>query len=261
MSASPGNKPVALVTGASSGFGEVFARKLAARGFDLILVARREDRLRMLASELSTDAEVVAADLATEEGVASVERAIRESPGLELLVNNAGFGTLGRFWEADLSGQEQMHLVHVMATVRLTHAALKAMVPRARGGVINVSSVAAFGQSEGNVSYCSTKAWMNSFTLGLDIELRAIRSPVKVQALCPGFTITGFHDTLGVDRATIPKFLWLNADFVVEESLRGFDRGKALVIPDWKYKFVTSLMKHLPRSWVGRARPDRGKRV
>ncbi len=123
------NRPVALVTGASSGFGEVFARKLAARGYDLILVARREDRLRSLASELSTDTEVVAADLATEEGVGSVERAIRECPRLELLVNNAGFGTLGRFWEADLRGQEAMHLVHVVATVRLTHAALKAMVP------------------------------------------------------------------------------------------------------------------------------------
>ncbi len=127
--------------------------------------------------------------------------------------------------------------------------------------MINVSSVAAFGQSEGNVSYCSTKAWMNSFSLGLDIELRAIRSPVKVQALCPGFTITGFHDALGVSRSTIPKFLWLKADFVVDESLRGFDQGRALVIPDWKYKFAASLMKHMPRSWVGRVRPDRGKRV
>jgi short-subunit dehydrogenase len=154
-----------------------------------------------------------------------------------------------------------MHLVHVMATVRLTHAALKAMVPRGRGGVIHVSSVAGFGQSEGNVSYCSTKAWMTSFSQGLDIELRAVGSPVKVQALCPGFTITEFHDTLGVDRADIPKFLWLKADFVVDESLRGLDRGKALVIPDWKYKFVASLMRHLPQSLVGRGRPDRGKRV
>jgi hypothetical protein len=261
VSAASGPKPVALVTGASSGFGEVFARKLAARGYDLILVARREDRLRALASSLSVHVDVVAADLATEEGVASVERAIVECPGLELLVNNAGFGTLGRFWEADLRGQQDMHLVHVMATVRLTHAALKAIVPRGRGGVINVSSVAGFGQSEGNVSYCATKSWTNSFSLGLDIELRGLKSPVKVQALCPGFTITEFHDTLGVDRGDIPRFLWLKADFVVEESLRGFDRGKALVIPDWKYKFVVSLMRHLPPSLVGRGRPDRGKRV
>jgi short-subunit dehydrogenase len=102
---------------------------------------------------------------------------------------------------------------------------------------------------------------MTSFSLGLDMELRGASSPVRVQALCPGFTITEFHDTLGVDRGDIPKFLWLKADFVVEEALRGFHRGKALVIPDWKYKFVASMMKHLPQSLVGRVRPDRGKRV
>ena len=164
-------KPVALITGASSGIGEVFARKLAGRGFDLILVARREDRLRALAGELAVQSSVIVADLTTEDGLVAVEQAIRNCAGLELLVNNAGFGTLGRFWEAELRGQEQMHQLHVMAMMRLTHAALRAMVPRDRGGVINVSSVAAFGQTEGNVSYCATKAWANAFTQGLDIEL------------------------------------------------------------------------------------------
>jgi short-subunit dehydrogenase len=263
------NKPVALVTGASSGLGEVFARKLAARGYDLILVARREDKLRALANDLPVNIDVVTADLATEEGVAATERAIRECPRLQLLVNNAGFGTLGRFWEAELKGQQEMHLVHVMATMRLTHAALKAMVPRTQSdvkpggliGVINVSSVAGFGQSEGNVSYCSTKAWMTSFSLGLDLELRGKGSPVRVQALCPGFTYTEFHETLGVDRATIPRFLWLKADFVVESSLRGLERGKALEIPDWKYKSVAALMKHLPGSLTRGLRPGRDKRV
>ena len=255
------NKPVALVTGASSGLGEVFARKLAARGYDLILVARRADRLRALAADLPANVEVVAADLATEEGVASAELAVQGCARLELLVNNAGFGTLGRFWEAGLRGQEEMHLVHVMATVRLTHAALKGMVARARGGVINVSSVAGFGQSEGNVSYCSTKAWMTSFSRGLDLELRGMKSPVRVQALCPGFTITEFHDTLGVDRGDIPKFLWLKADFVVDESLRGLDRGKPLVITGWQFKYLATLMRHLPMALLSRGRPDRGKRV
>ncbi len=255
------NKPVALITGASSGLGEVFARKLAARGYDLILVARREDRLRTLASALPVGVKVVASDLAAQDGVAAVERAIRECPNLELLVNNAGFGTLKRFWEADLAGQEQMHLVHVMATMRLTHAALNVMLPRARGGVINVSSVAGFGQSDGNVSYCSTKAWMNSFSLGLDVEIRSAKSPVRVQALCPGFTLTEFHDTLGVDRGGIPKFLWLKADFVVDESLRGLDRGKALVIPDWKYKFAVAMMKHMPGALTRGVRQRRDKRT
>ena len=170
------NRPVALITGASAGIGEVFARKLASRGYDLILVARREERLRALAAELPVNLEPLAADLTTEEGLRATEQAIRNCPRLELLVNNAGFGTLGRFWVADLQGQEQMHKLHVMAMMRLTHAALAAMVPRDRGGVINVSSVAAFGQTEGNVSYCAAKAWANAFTQGLDIELHGAGS-------------------------------------------------------------------------------------
>jgi hypothetical protein len=105
-----------------------------------------------------------------------------------------------------------------------------------RGAVINVSSVAAFGQSEGNVSYCATKAWMNSFTEGLAIELRGAGSPVRVQALCPGFTVTEFHDTLGIDRRTIPSYLWMSSEEIVDASLRGLKRNKVVVIPGWKYK-------------------------
>ena len=141
--------------------------------------------------------------------------AIRNCPRLDLLINNAGFGTLGRFWVADLHGQEQMHKLHVMAMMRLTHAALRQMVAADRGAVINVSSVAAFGQTEGNVSYCATKAWTNAFTQGLDMELHGLGSKVKVQALCPGFTMSEFHDVLGVDRKNIPGFMWMQADAVV----------------------------------------------
>lgn len=241
-------RPVALVTGASSGLGEVFARKLAARGYDLILVARREDRLRSLAAELPVHVTVLVADLANEDGLAAAESAIRDCDRLELLVNNAGFGTLGRFWQADIGGQRRMHDLHVAATMRLTHAALRKMVPRKRGNAINVSSVAAFGQSPGNVSYCSTKAWMNSFCEGLDMELREFGSPVRVQALCPGFTVTGFHDTLGMDRRRIPAFLWMKSDDVVEASLQALDKGRVVVIPGWKYKLGAALLKHLPHS-------------
>jgi len=255
------DRPIALITGASSGLGEVFARRLAARGYDLILVARREDRLRTLAASLPVQAEVLSADLATEAGVAAVERAIRDCARLELLVNNAGFGTLGRFWEADIAGQVRMHEVHVMATMRLTHAALAGMVPRGRGGVISVSSVAAFGQSPGSVSYCATKAWINSFTEGLDMELRSVSSPVKVQALCPGFTVTEFHETLGMDRKLIPDFLWLKADYIVQASLDGFDGGKVIVVPNWKYKILAALGKHTPHSLKRLVGRPGGKRV
>jgi short-subunit dehydrogenase len=121
------------------------------------------------------------------------------------------------------------------------------MVPRGRGGVINVSSVAGFGQSPGNVSYCATKAWMTSFTEGLDLELHALGSPVHVQALCPGFTVTGFHDTMGMSRQGIPAWLWMRAEDVVDASLRGFERGKLFVVPGAIYKLAALLEKLAPR--------------
>jgi short-subunit dehydrogenase len=238
-----------MVTGASSGIGETFARRLARDGFALILVARRLDLLEKLARDLG-GAETLAADLTLEEDLARVEARIASEPHLELLVNNAGFGTRGRFWETPLDGQQRMHQLHVVATMRLSRAALAAMVPRATGGIVNVSSVAAFGQSPGNISYCATKAWMNSFTEGLDLELRGSGSPVRVQALCPGFTITGFHDTMGMSRDGIPSWLWMRAEDVVDASLRALARGKPLfVVPGAIYKTVVCFEKLAPR-WL-----------
>jgi len=241
-------RPIALVTGASGGIGETFARRLARDGFELILVARRRGQLEQLARELG-GAEVLPADLTLPEDLARVEARIAALPDLDLLVNNAGFGTKGRFWETPLEGQDRMHRLHVMATMRLTRAALAVMVPRGRGGVINVSSVAGFGQSPGNVSYCATKAWMNSFTEGLDLELRGSGSPVRVQALCPGFTVTGFHDAMGMSRDGIPSWLWMRAEDVVDDSLRGLQRGKLFVVPGAIYKTVVLLESLVPR-WL-----------
>ena len=229
---------LAVVTGASSGIGAVFARKLAARGYRLLLVARRRDRLERLAAEFPGRAEPFPADLADERALLTVEQRIAGDESLELLVNNAGFGALGRFFETTVDQHDRMHRLHVTATMRLTHAALGGMVRRNRGGVINVSSVAAFGQSPGNVSYCATKAWMNVFTSTLDLDLRSAGSAVKVQALCPGFTYSDFHETMGVDRDKIPRPLWLEAEYVVDESLRAFDRGQVIAIPSWRYKAI-----------------------
>jgi uncharacterized protein len=237
-----------MVTGASSGIGAVFARRLARDGYGLILVARRADRLEALARELG-GAETIAADLTSEDGLALVEQRIASAPQLELLVNNAGFGTKGKFYETPLSGQEAMYRLHVIATMRLTRAALAAMVPRRRGGVINVASVAGFGQSPNNVSYCSTKAWMISFTEGLDLELKSAGSPVRVQALCPGFTVTEFHDAMGMSRDGIPGWMWMRAEDVVDESLRGLERGKIFVVPGALYKTIVVLEKIVPR-WI-----------
>jgi short-subunit dehydrogenase len=264
---------LAVVTGASSGLGAAFARKLAARGYDLLLIARREARLQSIAREISelyhVRTEVLAADLTDDAALAAVAVRIQEAAALGLLVNNAGFGTLGYFFDTDPDSQDQMHRLHVIATMRLSHAALANLVPRAAPGtgIINVSSVAAFGVSPQNVSYCSTKTWMNRFTEGLAIELGAKSSPVTVQALCPGFTLTEFADTMGMERSVIPASLWMSADFVVEESLRGFDRRDFFVIPGWRYKLLVWIMKLVPDGLMRRGatraaqrykRPKRG---
>lgn len=238
------NKALALITGASSGIGAAFARALAGRGYDLVLVARHQDRLEALAREI--EGEVLPADLTKDAELSLVEDRIAAADNLELLVNNAGFGTLGRFWEADLDGQDSMHRLHVLATVRLTHAALRGMVARKRGGVINVSSVAGFAQTPGNTSYGATKRWMSAFTEGLYMELKSAGSPVKVQALCPGFTYSEFHDVAGVDRALIPASLWMRAEYVVEASLRGLDRGDLFVVPGWRYKLLVRVLSVVP---------------
>ena len=177
---------------------------------------------------------------------AVAERIVGDSR-LGLLINNAGFGTRGRFWEATLAGQEQMHQLHVMATVRLTHAALGNMAPRNQGAVINVASVAGFARSQGSVSYCATKSWMSIFTEGLYLELRGMNSSVKVQTLCPGFTYSEFHDTLGIDRAKLAsKPFWMTADQVVDASLAGLKKGALYVIPGWRYRWLVALLTKLP---------------
>ncbi len=249
---------LAVITGASSGIGAAFARKLAARGYGLLLIARREDRLRSIADEIRAlhrvEAEPMLADLSLDADRDRVAARILNAPDLGLLVNAAGFGTMGYFWETDVAGQERMHRLHVLAVVSLTHAALANLAPRGQAatGVINVSSVAAFSASPQNVSYHATKAWMNEFTIALATELAARSSPVTVQALCPGFTLSEFHDVLGMDRGKVPASLWMTADFVVEESLRGFDRRKLIVIPGWRYKAMVALLKWVPAGLMRR---------
>jgi short-subunit dehydrogenase len=239
-------EPAALITGASSGIGEVFARKLSDKGYHLILVARRKERLDKLAAELQS-AESLAADLSVDSDLHAVERRIAAESRLEFLVNNAGFGVPGSFCEVGVEAHDRMHRLHVIAIERLTHAALQGMVERRKGNIINVSSVAGFLNTPYAVSYNSTKAWINSFTEGLYVELKCLRSPVRVQALCPGFTVTEFHEVAGVDRNTIAKSLWMSSEDVVEDSLRGLERNKLFVVPGWRYRLFLRLYRHLPR--------------
>jgi short-subunit dehydrogenase len=245
-------RPLALITGASSGIGEVFARKLALRGYDLVLVARRKDRLEQLSAEAASHgvhAVPFPADLATPAGIQDVSQRIVGEPNLDLLVNNAGYGLKGRFWETSVKDQESMQTVHIDATLQLTHAALQGMVRRNSGVIINVSSVAAYARSQGNTGYCASKGWINDFTEGLYLELRAVGSRVKVQALCPGYTYTEFHDVMGVRRDRIARWLWMDARYVVDESLKGVERGKLFVVPAWQYRMTTIVMPRLP-TWL-----------
>jgi len=260
----PTRNPIALITGASAGIGAAFARQLAAESHDLILVARRAAALDQLASELRSkhgvSVETMTADLTQDDAVAGVAAKLGSADRLELLVNNAGFGSRGLFFESAPEQQEAMHRLHVLATERLTRAALPGMIARRAGGIINVASVAAFMQGRGNISYCATKAWMVSFTEGLYLELRSMGSPVVVQALCPGFTYTEFHDVLGLDRArVIGKSWWMPADYVVGESLRGLRRGKLLVIPRLRYRLIVAVARLIPRSLLLRAAARRGR--
>jgi short-subunit dehydrogenase len=222
---------------------------LTARGYDLILVARRRDRLESLAAELGPSTEIMQADLTNPAQLKLVEARAAAEPRLDLLVNNAGFGIPGRFWETDVEMQTEMHLLHILAIMRLSHAALDAMVARNRGAIVNVSSVAGFVHSPGSVTYSASKCWINGFTEGLDMELKSMGSAVRVQALCPGYTYSEFHDVAGIDRKTIPAALWTTAEDVVAASLAGLDRGQLFVIPGWRYQFLVRLLGILPSSW------------
>ncbi|MCX6561069.1 MAG: SDR family NAD(P)-dependent oxidoreductase [Candidatus Aminicenantes bacterium] len=238
----------ALITGASSGLGEEFARRLAAMGHSLILVARREDKLRALASELiaahGVQADVVVADLASEQGIVKVEEVLRSRGDVALLVNNAGFGAGGSFYRIDMAIQTAMIRVHVEAAARLMRAALPSMVERGVGAVVNVASVAAFTISPKSAMYASTKAWTVSFSRALALELRP--KGVRVQVLCPGFTHTGFHSTpefATSDGIAIPRFLWGPADKVVGASLTALRGHRIVVIPGWKNKIMARLAR------------------
>ena len=187
------------------------------------------------------------ADLSQETDLAEAAATLGANERLALLVNNAGFGTTELFWETSLESQERMHQLHVMATMQLSHGALRNMVARDSGAIINVSSVAAFIRAPGNASYCATKSWMAVFSEALHLELRSIGSKVYIQALCPGYTYSEFHETLGVDREKLaPSPLWMTAEQVVDASLRGFRRRQFLVIPGWHYRLMTSVLSKIP---------------
>lgn len=248
-------RPLSLITGATAGIGREFAGQLAARGHDLILVARDTARLEAAAAELGAgqagSVEVLAADLGRDADVDRVVARIRELPRLDLLVNNAGFGTRGTLAQTDPVPQETMVRVHVLAALRLAQAALPGMLSRRSGAIINVASIAAFLASPRNVNYCATKAYLVSMTEGLAAELRG--TGVRAQALCPGFTHTEFHARMRSDKGAIPPFLWLEAPDVVRASLEAVEAGgRVVLIPGAGYRLLVPLLRLIPRGLVSR---------
>lgn len=235
----------ALITGASSGIGAEFAQHLAGKGYNLVLTARREDRLNALAEALRKEhgivVETLAADLSDPAGLENVASRIAAVSDLSLLVNNAGFGTGGRFAEIPVEAEVKMVELHVRASIRLIHAALPGMIERGHGGVINVSSIAGLAPMPGTATYGSTKAYLIFFTRALNIELAG--TGVRVQALCPGFTLSEFHDTARMSRSSVPGFLWMQASDVVRESLEGLRAGQEVVIPGRLYRLLAAVMR------------------
>lgn len=230
----------------------MFAQRLAASGHDLVLVARDAARLEALADELAlqygVEAEAMPADLSRDDGMRRVADRIAQEPRLAVLVNNAGFGTKGRLVNRPVAEQATMLELHVMAPMLHTRAALPGMIERRRGWIINVTSVASFTYSMGNVNYCATKAYLRVFSEGLALELDG--TGVRVQALCPGFTHTEFHDRAGMDKSKMPRWLWLPAERVVDESLAQIAAGGPPVcVPSKRFKLIVLAIRYLP-AWV-----------
>lgn len=233
-----------LITGATAGIGLEFAHQLARRGDDLVLVARDAQRLEAVAEELrrahQVDVEVLVADLVDRDQLASVEdRLADRARPVDLLVNNAGFGLKQRFLDNTADDETAMLEVLVTAVLRLSHAALGAMAERGHGGIINVSSVAAFLPRG---TYSAAKAWVNSFSEWAHLEYGS--RGVQVMALCPGFTKTEFHQRMQVRRGD--GFMWLEPEFLVRKALEDFDKGRAYSIPGAQYKTIIALTRAIP---------------
>jgi hypothetical protein len=248
-----GSRSLALVTGASSGIGRAFAQRLAADGSDLVLVARRIERLEALAEQLAGSsevrAEVLSADLLEPEELGSVEDRLRREPAVDLLVNNAGFGTGDPFLDVAPERIEAEIRLNVLASIRLVRAVLPGMVSRGRGAIINVSSAMGFQPNPFFANYGATKAYLVNVTQALAEEYR--NTGVRFQALCPGPVHTGFGRVAGIDDGRFPAFTVLRPEQVVNASVRALAKRREICIPGVAMRITAWLTARLP-SWISR---------
>lgn len=241
----------ALVTGASSGIGLAFARRLASEGHDLVVVARSVDKLEELAGSLAVSVEVIGADLADVAGMGVVEARLRsgERP-IDLLINNAGFGTTGKFAELPIEEEDSEIRLNVLALTRLTGAALPGMVARRRGSVVNVASIAAFQPTPGTATYGGTKAYVLSFTQALREELRG--TGVKALVLCPGFTKTDFQERANYEPKGLAARFWQTSEDVVDAALAALEKDTGVCVPGWQNKVAAGATHLAPRRLLPR---------
>jgi short-subunit dehydrogenase len=249
----------ALITGASSGIGEAYAKKLGSLENDLVLVARTKDKLDALAQELKQrhpiQIEVIQADLSLDSDVKEMEQWIKTRNDISILINNAGFGITALFSECDIEKQLSMVQVHDIASVRFARAALPGMLQKQKGVIINVASILGYLPYMYHSIYCASKAFLNSFSENLQLELK--HTGITVQALNPGLTRSGFHSTEGykdVDSTGAPDFMWMTSEAVVEQSLNALGK-KAIFIAGFKNR----LMVRFKGLVVNAMQPKRGK--
>ena len=240
----------ALITGGTSGIGAAFARALAARGHDLVLVSRNADRLSEMSTELkerhAVNVETIVADLAVRDEVVGIaERLTSVEQPIDMLINNAGFGIRARLTDADTTLQEHAIDVMIRAVLILGASAGRAMRQRGAGAIINVSSTAGFVAMGG---YSAIKAWVTTYSESLANELHG--SGVTVTALCPGWVRTEFHERAGIKIGSIPDLLWLDPDRLVADCLKDVAAGKVISIPSKRYKALITICEHLPHRTV-----------
>ena len=256
MTSARPERPRALVTGATSGIGEAYARALASRGYDLLLTGRRRHLIERVAKELEEscriEAEVVTVELSDADALAGLVEKMVAGGTIDVLVNNAGFTTKGLYHAEDIAEQENMVRVHAIAMMRLTHAVLPGMIERGSGAIINVASIQAVTPMSRSATYSSVKAFMKNFSLSLHSEVR--ESGVKVQCVLPGFTRTDLGRTIGVDMNAIEDrgmVRWMSPAEVVRVSLRDLEKNRVVSIPGAGNRLLYAVAKALPdRLWL-----------
>ena len=240
----------ALVTGATSGIGLAYARLLASKGFDLVIVARDLPRLNKLAKELSKvnkiKVQTLKADLTKPAQLAKVEsRLANKVNPIAVLINNAGFGIKQSFIDSDLKREQELLDVLVTAPMRLTHAVLPTMIKQDNGIIVNVSSIASWIAGG---TYSAAKSYLTVFSEYLNNELKGTR--IKVSALCPGFTRTEFHQRGKMRMSGLPNFMWLDADKLVAKSWKDANRNRSVSVPGLQYKILAIIAQYAPRPLV-----------